>query len=78
MEQNYNKFKSLLNKYLIEKGLYSLNPYTAEYSGAKYHAATISVGAPRQLSAKFFSNLQMELFTSVVIFCNTPIVIHLS
>lgn len=55
-ERNYNKFKSLLNKYLIEKGLYSLNLYTAEYFGAKYRAATVSVGAPRQLSATFFSN----------------------
>lgn len=55
-EQNHNKFKSLLNKYLIEKGLYSLSPYAAEYFGAKYHAATVRVGAPQQLSAKFFSN----------------------
>lgn len=55
-EQNYNKFKYLWNKYLIEKDLYSLNLYTAEYFGANYRAATVSVGAPRQLSAKFFSN----------------------
>lgn len=42
------------------------NPHTAEYSDARRCAAADSVGAPQQLSVEFFSNEQIELFTSVV------------